>query len=251
NNSTITQPVEVTKMTQEPPKSINNSELILDTALQLDQIEEQDTIWGSLKINTQVTNPPQGRIDDDTSYKTDLISTKENEEQETTEQMTHYAPAPTPELANMGMNMSITETQTQATMELPDKKINQVIMGLNPDTNSSKIEMIDPTENRLTFPQVTEARALDPEVNTFVRQEAPEGTPILVYMRGNENKKNEIDTLGSTSNIVTQYQESYPPEMTTKDTLPGDAKWLSSEGFTLVVNKRSTGSKKNKLTDKS
>ncbi|CAG8835944.1 27778_t:CDS:2, partial [Gigaspora margarita] len=158
--------------------------------------------------------------------------------------MTHYAPAPTPELANMGMNMSITETQTQATMELPDKEIGQVTMGLNPDTNSSKIEMIDPTENRLTSPQVTEAGALDPEVNTSVQQEAPEETLILVYM-------DEIDTLGSTSNTVTQHQESYPPEMTTKDTLPGDAEWLSSEGFTPVVNKRSTGSKKNKLTDKS
>ncbi|CAG8744443.1 15908_t:CDS:1 [Gigaspora margarita] len=57
NNSTITQPSEVTEMTQEPPKSTNNSELMLDTALQLDQIEEQDTTWGSLEINTQVDNP--------------------------------------------------------------------------------------------------------------------------------------------------------------------------------------------------
>ncbi|CAG8815515.1 41651_t:CDS:2, partial [Gigaspora margarita] len=171
NNSTITQPLEVTETTQEPPK-------------------------------------------------TDLISTKGNKEQETTEQITHYAPAPTPDLANMGMNMSITETQIQATMELPDKKIDQVTMGLNPDTNSSEMEMIDPTENRLTSPQVTKAEALDPE-------EAPEGTSIPVYMQGNENKRDEIDTLGSTSNTVTQHQESYSPEMTTKDTLPGDAEWLS------------------------
>ncbi|CAG8814017.1 9887_t:CDS:2, partial [Gigaspora margarita] len=144
--------------------------------------------------------------------------------------MTHYAPAPTPELANTGMNMSITETQTQATIEFPNKKINQVTMGLNLDTNSSKIEMIDPTENGLTSLQVTKAGALNPEVNT---------------------SRDEIDTLDSTSNTVTQYQESYPPEMTTKDILPGNAKWLSSEGFTPVVNKRLTGSKKNKLTDKS
>ncbi|CAG8819812.1 42441_t:CDS:2 [Gigaspora margarita] len=144
--------------------------------------------------------------------------------------MTHYAPAPTPELANMGINMSITEIQIQATMELPDKEINQVTMGLNLDTNSSEMEMIDSTENRPTFPQVTEAGALDPE-------EAPEGTPIPVYMQGNENKRDEIDTLGSTSNTVTQHQESYPLEMTTKDTLPGDAEWLSFEKFTqLLIN---------------
>ncbi|CAG8835945.1 27779_t:CDS:1, partial [Gigaspora margarita] len=56
NNSTITQPSEVTETTQEPPKSTNNSELMLDMALQLDQIEEQDTTRGSLEINNQVTN---------------------------------------------------------------------------------------------------------------------------------------------------------------------------------------------------
>ncbi|CAG8805654.1 22108_t:CDS:2 [Gigaspora margarita] len=72
--------------------------------------------------------------------------------------------------------------------------------------------MINPTENRLTSSQVTEAGALDPEVNT---------------------------------------SESYPPEMTAKNTLLGDAEWLSSKGFILVVSKRSTGFKKNKLIDKS
>ncbi|CAG8809982.1 37722_t:CDS:2, partial [Gigaspora margarita] len=107
NNSMITQPLEVTKTTQELPKSTSNSELMLNMALQLDQIEEQDTTLGSLEINTQ---------------------------------------------------------------------------------------------------------------------EALEETPIPVYMRGNKNKRDEIDTLGSTSNAVTQHQESYPPEMTTKDTLPEDAK---------------------------
>ncbi|CAG8532215.1 40056_t:CDS:2 [Gigaspora margarita] len=220
NNSTIIQPLEVTETTQEPTKSTNNLELMLDTVLQLDQIEEQDTTRSSLEINTQAHKKYK-------QQKADLISTKGNEEQETTEQMTHYAPAPTPELANMGMNMSFTETQTQATMELPDKEINQVTMGLNLDTNSSEMEMIDPTENRSTFPQVTETGTLDPEVNTSVQQEAPEGTPI----------PDEIDTLGSTSNTVTQHQESYLLEMTTKDTLPGEAEWLSSEGFTPVVNK--------------
>ncbi|CAG8814016.1 9886_t:CDS:2 [Gigaspora margarita] len=50
----------VTEMTQEPPKSTNNSELMLDMALQLDQIEEQDTTRGSLEINTQVTNLHRG-----------------------------------------------------------------------------------------------------------------------------------------------------------------------------------------------
>ncbi|CAG8748120.1 13165_t:CDS:2, partial [Gigaspora margarita] len=148
----------------------------------------------------------------------------------TTEQITHYAPTPTPELANMGMNMSITETQTQATIEPTDKEINQVIMGLNPNTNSSEIEMIDPTENRSIFSQVTKAGALDTE-------EVLEETPIPVYMRSNENKRDEINTLDSTSNTVTQYQESYLPEMTTKNTLLEDAKWLSSEGFTPVINK--------------
>ncbi|CAG8835281.1 10186_t:CDS:1 [Gigaspora margarita] len=43
NNSTKTQPLENTETTQEPPKSTNNSELMLDMVLQLDQIEEQDT----------------------------------------------------------------------------------------------------------------------------------------------------------------------------------------------------------------
>ncbi|CAG8835633.1 13086_t:CDS:2, partial [Gigaspora margarita] len=113
---------------------------------------------------------------------------------------------------------------------LPNKEIDQVTMGLNLDTNSSEMEMIDPIENRLTSLHITESGAPDPE-------EAPEETPIPVYMRGNENKKDEIDTLGSTTNTVTQYQESYLPEMTTKDTLPGDAEWLSSEEFTPVVNK--------------
>ncbi|CAG8797708.1 25224_t:CDS:1 [Gigaspora margarita] len=137
--------------------------------------------------------------------------------------MTHYAPAPTSGLTSMGMNISITETQTQTTIKFSDKKINQVTMGLNPNTNSSEIEIIDPTENRLLSPHVTESGAPDPEVNTSVRQEAPEETSIPVYMRGNENKSDEIDTLGSTSNTVTQHHESYPLEMTTKNTLLEDA----------------------------
>ncbi|CAG8803871.1 8563_t:CDS:2 [Gigaspora margarita] len=143
NNSTITQPLEVTETIQELPKSTNNSELMLDTTLQLEQIEEQDTTRGSLEINTQVTNPLQGRIDDDTLHK---------------------------------------KTQTQATIEFLDKKIDQVTIGLNPNTNSSEMELIDLIENRLMSPQVTEAGAPDPKVNTSVQQEAPEGTPILVYM---------------------------------------------------------------------
>ncbi|CAG8848729.1 19268_t:CDS:2 [Gigaspora margarita] len=81
------------------------------------------------------------------------------------------------------MNMSITKTQIQATMEFLDKETDQATMELNPDTNSSEMETIDPTENRLTSTQVTEAGALDPEVNT---------------------------------------SESYIPEITTKDTLSGD-----------------------------
>ncbi|CAG8847181.1 27511_t:CDS:1, partial [Gigaspora margarita] len=50
----------VTEMIQEPPNSTNNSELMLDTVLQLDQIEEQDTTWCFLETNTQVTNPHRG-----------------------------------------------------------------------------------------------------------------------------------------------------------------------------------------------
>ncbi|CAG8819813.1 42442_t:CDS:2, partial [Gigaspora margarita] len=52
NNSTITQSLEVTEITQKLPKNTNNLELMLDMALQLDQIEEQDTTRGSSEINT-------------------------------------------------------------------------------------------------------------------------------------------------------------------------------------------------------
>ncbi|CAG8805656.1 22109_t:CDS:2, partial [Gigaspora margarita] len=85
NNSTIIQPLEATKTTQELPKSTNNSELLLDMALQLDQIEEQDTTRGFIEINTQAHKEHKQR-------KANLISTKGNKEQETTEQITHYAP---------------------------------------------------------------------------------------------------------------------------------------------------------------
>ncbi|CAG8733225.1 18586_t:CDS:2, partial [Gigaspora rosea] len=45
--------------------------------------------------------------------------------------------------------------------------------------------------------------------------------------------------------------KTHQPEMTTKATHPENAKWLSSEGFTPVVNKRSNTAKKSKSTDKS
>ncbi|CAG8800321.1 21507_t:CDS:2, partial [Gigaspora rosea] len=101
-------------------------------------------------------------------------------------------------------------------MNIEETQIQAAAEPLNEKNNQPEMEMIDPSENSSTTPAT-----------------------------------NELDTLGPTSNLTTQLMKTHQPEMTTKATHSEDAKWLSSEGFTPVVNKRSNTAKKSKLTDKS
>ncbi|CAG8823193.1 6216_t:CDS:2, partial [Gigaspora margarita] len=123
-----------------------------------------------------------------------------------------YAPIPDTEINNVEMNTNNMEEQIQATM------------GSSPDTNDTEVEMIDPTENDLVTPEMQMLEVLDTKDK-------------LVAQHDNsvDNKRVELHTL-ETANKATQ---------------SGDTKWLHSEGFIPVVNKKLAASKKNKKIKKS
>ncbi|CAG8733228.1 18587_t:CDS:2 [Gigaspora rosea] len=151
NNSSMVQPSEVKEMTKNHTKA---------------QIKQN--LWKAHREYKQ--------------RKADLISVNGNEEQETIDQVIHYASAPTPEPANEGMNINIEETQIQTAAEPPDEKNNQVTEGPNPDTNSPEMEMINPSENSSTTPVASKTGVRHPKVNTMAQQEALGILFIPAYM---------------------------------------------------------------------
>ncbi|CAG8753308.1 11627_t:CDS:2, partial [Gigaspora rosea] len=96
--------------------------------------------------------------------------------------------------------MNNTEEQIQTIRKLPDEERKQVTKGSSPDTNSTEVEMINSTRN----------------------SGAP-NTPT--YTCGNEDLRNELDTLSSSSKTVDRssaHSEFHSMETATKATQPED-----------------------------
>ncbi|CAG8722134.1 16640_t:CDS:1, partial [Gigaspora margarita] len=164
-----------------------------------------------------------------------------------------YAPTPDTEIDNVGMNMNNTKEQIQVTMECPNKEEYQATMGSSPDTNNTEVEMIDPTENDLVTPRNADVRVLDTKDKLVAQHNNSEESTTLIYMQGNEDLRDKLNTLSFT-NLAARSNEHVEPhtlETANKATQPGDTEWLHSEGFTPVVNKKLAASKKNKKIEKS
>ncbi|CAG8698692.1 16260_t:CDS:2 [Gigaspora margarita] len=125
------------------------------------------------------------------------------------------------------------ETPTIAST-CPDKEM--ATMDSSLDTNGTKVEMIDTTENDI------------------VTRNADVRGSCKMVAQCNEDLRDKLNTLSFTNNIAArsnEHIESHTLETAIKITQPGDTEWLHSEGFTPVINKKLAASKKNKKTEES
>ncbi|CAG8845587.1 22053_t:CDS:2, partial [Gigaspora margarita] len=225
NNSST----EYSGTSQKPPTNIIEPESMPDISIQVEQTTEYEIAQDPIEKKTQDTNPLQGEKYD-------------------------YIPTPDTEIDNMGIIMNNTEEQTQVTMECSNEKEYQTTMGSSPDTNNTEVEIIDPTENILVTSELQISGVLDTK-DKLVAQHSNSGeSTILIYMRGNEDLKDEFNTLSFTNNLAAQSNKHVEPhtfETASKATQLGVTEWLYSEGFTPIVNKKSAASKKNKKIKKS
>ncbi|CAG8855853.1 40385_t:CDS:2, partial [Gigaspora margarita] len=136
---------------------------------------------------------------------------------------------------NMEISTSIEGAQTQQSVECSVEKENQTNTGSSLITNDMGTEMKEPT----TKDPMTQ------DVHTI--ENSPEVLSIPEYMRGNENLRDELDTLPPTSNTIAQSNEYLDPKLTEtsmESTKPNDPEWSQPDEFTTVVYKRSTASRK-------
>ncbi|CAG8727698.1 23698_t:CDS:2, partial [Gigaspora rosea] len=211
--------------------SNNDNSLSWDEKKAIEQKTTQEPIAGE----TQGTDSLHGGTNSDTSP--DLNSAKGNGEHETIDQT---ATALDIAADSVRTNMNNTEEQIQTIMELLDEERKQVIMGFSPDTNSTEVEMIDSTVNELIPSEIHMTDVLDTKDNTLVQQGNSEAPNTPTYTRGNENLRDELDTLSSSSKTADRssaHSESHSMETATKATQPEDTNWLYSEGFKPVINK--------------
>ncbi|CAG8641605.1 18494_t:CDS:2 [Gigaspora margarita] len=105
------------------------------------------------------------------------------------------------EIDNIGINMNNMEEQIQVTIECPNKEEYQVTMDSSPDTNGTEVEMF--TQQKMTC------------------------NPRNADARGNEDLRNELNTLSFTNNIAAQsneHVESHTLEIAIKTIQLEDAK---------------------------
>ncbi|CAG8727516.1 15591_t:CDS:1, partial [Gigaspora margarita] len=108
-------------------------------------------------------------------------------------------------------------------------------------------EMKEPTTKDSVTQNVHTIEVPDKGEYAVTQQDSPEVLSIPEYMRGNENLCDELDTLPPTSNTTAQnneYLDSKFPETSMESTEPNDPEWSQPDGFTTVVYKRSTASRK-------
>ncbi|CAG8525559.1 25279_t:CDS:2 [Gigaspora rosea] len=130
----------------------------------------------------------------------------------------------------VGTNMNNTEEQTQVTMELPDEERNQVTVGSSLDTNSNEEEMIDSTVNEVMPPKTHMTDVLNTKNNTLAQQGNTGAPNTPTFTRGNEDLRDELDTLSTPSKTAvrsSEHSESQSMETTTKAIQPGDTEWLN------------------------
>ncbi|CAG8654348.1 10658_t:CDS:2, partial [Gigaspora rosea] len=209
----------------------------LDTLTRVEQAIEQQTMQGPIVGEAQGADSLQGK-----------------QMHETMDQMTLHATAPDIEADSVGTNMNNTEEQAQTTIEPPDEERKQVIMGFSTDTNSTEVEMIVSTVNKLIPSEMHMTDVLDTKDNMLAQQGNSGAPNTPTCTRRNEDLRDKLDTFSPSSKTADRssaLSESPSMETATKAIQPEDVDWLYSEGFKPVINKRSTTLKKNKQTDKS
>ncbi|CAG8649071.1 18547_t:CDS:1 [Gigaspora margarita] len=113
-----------------------------------------------------------------------------------------YAPTPDTEIDNVETNLNNTEEQTQVTIECPNEKEHQATMSSSPDTNDTEVEMIDPTENDPVTPEMQMSGVFDTKDKLVAQHDSSEESTTLIYMRDNEDLRDELNTLSFTNNLA-------------------------------------------------
>ncbi|CAG8801277.1 19737_t:CDS:1, partial [Gigaspora margarita] len=91
-----------------------------------------------------------------------------------------YAPTLDTEIDNVGINMNNIEEQTQVTIECPNEEEYQATMGSSQDTNGTKVEMIDTTENDLVTQK--HVRVLDTKDKIVAQHDNSGESTTLTYI---------------------------------------------------------------------
>ncbi|CAG8839197.1 24309_t:CDS:2, partial [Gigaspora margarita] len=224
-NNSSTEPLNVEQEeTQKPLMEGVNQEPTLNEVQQKEQTLEQELMQDSVEEKDQDTLLLQGE-------KADLITEKGNEKHEVPEQVPYHAPTPDTIMDNIEISTSIVGAQTQQSVECSVERENQTNTGSSLVTNDVGTEMIEPT---------TKDPAPDKGEYAVTQHDSPEVLNIPKYMRGNENLRNELDTLPPTSNTTTQNNEYLDPklsETSMESTEPNDPEWSQPDEFTTVVYK--------------
>ncbi|CAG8849009.1 23046_t:CDS:2, partial [Gigaspora margarita] len=177
----------------------------------------------------------------------DTLLLQGNEMHEVPEQAPHHAPTPDTVMDNMEISTSIEGAQTQQSVEYSVENENQTNTGSSLVMNDVGTEMKEPTTKDPVTQDMHTLEVPDKGEHAVTQQDSPEVLSIPEYMRGNENLRNELDTLPPTSNTTAQSNEYLDPklsETSMESTKPNNPEWSQPDSFTTVVYKRSTASRK-------
>ncbi|CAG8854006.1 12442_t:CDS:2, partial [Gigaspora margarita] len=155
---------------------------------------------------------------------------KGNEMHEVPEQVPHHAPTPDTVMDNIEISTSIEGAQTQQLVECSVENENQTNAGSSLVTNDMGTEMKEPTTKDPVTQDVHTLEVPDKGEHTVTQQDSPEVLSIPEYI-----------------NTTAQSNEYLGPklsETSMESTAPNDPEWSQPDGFTTVVYKRSTASRK-------
>ncbi|CAG8768731.1 43963_t:CDS:1 [Gigaspora margarita] len=103
---------------------------------------------------------------------------------------------------NIEVNISDTDIQIQIAIECPMEEGSQENTGFSMVTNDTKMKKIELMEKDPIIQGAHVTGAQNMEVNTVTQQGSPGVSNIPDYMRGNENLRDELDTLSSTGDTT-------------------------------------------------
>ncbi|CAG8817353.1 44019_t:CDS:2, partial [Gigaspora margarita] len=165
-----------------PSTNIIEPEPTPDMSIQVEQTIEYETVQNPVKKKTQNTTSLQGEYK---QRKENLIANNRKEEYD-------YALISDTEIDNMRMNLNNTEKQIQATMECPNEKVHQA-------TIKVQISEVLNTKDKLVAQYDNSGESTTP-----------------IYMRGNKDLRDELNTLSFTNNLVAQSNEYAEPHINSK-----------------------------------
>ncbi|CAG8844637.1 37237_t:CDS:2, partial [Gigaspora margarita] len=228
-NNSSTEPLNIKQEeTQKPPMEGVNQEPTLNEVQQEEQTLEQKLMQDSVEKKDQDTLSLQELRNTYRDYKqkkADLITKKGNEKHEVPKQVLHHALTPDTVMDNIEISMSIVGAQTQQSVKCSVERKNQTNTGSSLVTNNMETEMLEPTTKDPVIQEVHMIEVPDKGEYVVTQQDSPEVLSIPEYMRGNENLRDELDTLPSTSNTTAQSNEYLDPklsETTMEFTEPND-----------------------------